>query len=499
MKVLLINPPVSGIKPEYLQMCEPLGLAYLSAVLSNHKHDVTVLDFYALGKGKIIKDGNIFRKGLNDEEMFEALDRVSPDIIGITCNFSMFFKDSYNVARLCKIKYKDRMIILGGSHAVTMTPADLERNKFIDIIVRGEGEEVLLEIVDKYGHGRDIQNINGTFIKQGERIITNPDRDLISDLDTIPLPAREYLDMDFYLNHSDVYGYHKKLPTAYVITSRGCPFNCIFCTVKGSYGRSWRAYSINRVLDEIRGLVKNYGVKEICFYDDNISVDKKRLVNICHKIIDEKMDISIRISSGMPVQSLDYELLKMLKKAGLYRIVFPIESGCEKTQKFIRKNVDLVKAKEKIRIANRLGLWTHGNFIIGFPYETKEDIKQTRDYAENSGLDYVSYLIAQPFRVSELHKIYQQEGLLNDNSIDPNSRFTETKYNTKYFTAERLQYIRDKLASRYIIKKFLNYLNPVVFFVSLYPKINNWEGIKYVFKLLRSKQFLRLVFNKQKI
>lgn len=498
MKILLINPPISGPNPKELQMREPLGLAYLAAVLSNSNYEVLILDFYAMAKGKVIGDGDKFRKGLSDGEILQSMDRINPDIIGISCNFTIFSEDSYNVARLCKIRYNNKLVIIGGAHASILTADDLQKNKYIDIVVKGEGENTLLDIVKKYDKGENLNTIPGTLIKKEKKVIVNPPRDLIADLDSVPLPTRRYLDMKFYLSQSDIFGHVKKTPVAVMVTSRGCPFDCIFCMVKGIFNRRWRSFSASRVIEEIKSLIKDYGVKEIYIYDDNFIIDRKRVIEICNRISEEELDIIITLPSGMPVKLIDYELLKTLKKAGLYRVVFPIESGCEKTLKFVRKDINLNEAKKKIKMASRLGLWATGHFIIGFPYETKEDINQTINYAENSGLDFASFFVAQPFIGSDLYEVFKREGLLPGGKLDNNSRVVETKYNTKYLTAKELRFIRDKTASRYLKRRFLKYFNPREFLLYLYPKINSLDKIRYLWKLLTTNRFLKIVLNKQK-
>lgn len=496
--VLLINPPITGKNPEELQMREPLGLAYLAGVLIENHHNVSILDFYALGGDEIRQEENRFRRGLSDKEIFQYLDKINPDIIGITCNFTIFSNDSFNVAKLCKAKYPDKIIVLGGAHASAMTDDDLRENEYIDIIVRGEGENILLDIVENYKKNKNFENIKGTLLKRGSKIIINSSRDLIADIDSIPMPKRELLDMDFYLRNSNIFGHVKKIPAAVIITSRGCPFNCIFCSVKNMFNRIWRSHSAARVIEEMKILRNIYGVREIFIYDDNFIIDRRRVMEICKNILAEKLDLIITLPSGMPVNLIDNDLLKTLMKAGLYRVNFPIESGSMKTLNFIGKDINLIRTKEIIKSANRLGLWTSGHFIIGFPYETADDIKKTVDYAESSGLDFVSYFIAQPYAGSNLCEIFRKENLLTNNKINQDSRATETKYNTKYFTAKELQCLRDKFASRYLICRILNYFNPFEFILYLYPKINSAGKLMYFWKLLNNVTFMKIMLNKRK-
>lgn len=496
MKILLLNPPVSGLNTDALQMREPLGLAYLAATLKTYDYDVSILDFYSFGKGKITKIKNKFRKGAIDQEISEKLEEFNPDIIGITCNFTIYSEDALNTAKIAKEKHPNATVILGGAHASMISPHKLLENKYIDIIVRGEGEITLLEIAQRCAAKKPFDDVKGALIKKGDRIIINSPRELIGDVDSIPLPARELLDMEYYLNNSDIFGHAKRKPIAILMTSRGCPYNCIFCSVKSLWERTWRSFSATRALREIKILVYEYGVKEIFIYDDNFIIDKKRVIQICNLIIENKLNITLAVPSGLSVDLIDHELLKILKRAGLYRVVLPIETGYAKTMHFIGKPINLEEVKEKIEMCHKLGLWTSGNFLIGFPYETKEDIYKTIKFAENSTLDFVFYFVAQPYAGSDLYEIFKKEGLLPDNGLDITSSIMQTRYNSKFLTARQLQDIRDEATARYPKLKIKQYISHPRLFIT---KVMTLSSFIYFIKLLINKEFILRILGVKKI
>lgn len=499
MKILLINPFISGNDPAQLEMREPLGLAYLASFLKSRNYDVSIADCFALGKGKITKNGPRFRRGLSDDEIVAILEGFNPDIVGITCNFTVYSQDAYHIAKLLKNKYKDVLVVLGGAHASTLTAEDLSGMEYIDVVVRGEGEVTLYEIAQRYEQGKDISTVEGTIVRRGKDIIVNQFREPISNLDALPLPSRELLDMKFYLENSDIYGHAKKRPVASIVTSRGCTFNCIFCSVKHARGRIWRGNSPSRVLEEIELLANVYGVREIFIYDDNFFIDLNRVFEICDLIGERKLDVAISISCGTFVKFINFKLLSKLKKAHVYRLSLPVETGNEKTLEFIRKPINLYDIKKKVKLCHRMGFWTAGNFIMGFPYETEQDILKTIHFAESCGFDFVMYFVAQPILGSDLYEIFKKEGLLPNGRIDLSNRPFDAGYNTRYLSAERIQYLRDKAASGYIRKRIIKYISPWEFIFYFLPKIKTTGGLKYFLKLLMNVTFIEFVFGKKKI
>jgi len=485
MKILLIHPYVTT---ESLHEChnlvltEPLGLACLASCLQDY--DVEILDLFALGFTKVQKIGHFYRKGLSDyNRIVRLIDDFNPKIIGITCNFTSFAPDAYEIAKLVKDNFKDRLVILGGAHVTIDAENILENNPAADIIVRGEGEVTLKKLVEAIENGEDLGLVDGiSYRKKDGRVKSNPSRKLIENLDSLPFPDRKKLSMEFYLKvNSLAMPFAKREPVASILTSRGCPYECIFCSTKVMWERKWRPKSAEKLIEEIEMLMKIYGAREIAIMDDQFMLDRNRVNSICDLIIEKSLNITLTIPPGTSVWLADERLLKKMKKAGFYRLCFPIETGNQETLKFIRKPVNLTKAKKTVELANQIGIWTQGNFIIGFPYETRDEIQDTINYAFQSGLDYVIFYVAKPYAGAEMYEIFKKEGLLTD--VARGSNLETANYDTKTVKASELQYLRDKASRQYLFVKLLFYLPPSNFYKYLLPKILSKENFLYAVKI----------------
>lgn len=282
-----------------------------------------------------------------------------------------------------------------------------------------------------------------------------------------------------------------RFPTIDMVSSRGCPNNCIYCAVPKLWGRTWRSFSSKRVLSEIEFLVERYGVKEIHFLDDNVSVSKSRLQEVCDGIIEKKFDIKWTAPNGIAIWSLDKPLIGKMKESGCYRLTFGIESGSLETQKFIRKNLNLDKAKEIMKIASDLGLWTFSTYIIGFPYETKEAMDQTFDYAINSYSDFVGFILLMPFPGTDVTEIMKKEGLLKKTDL------TTTRIGalfsgyggagTKYFSVSELKNLQSGAHRRLLFSRLLW---PLTRPLSLIKKIRSKEDFRYMRKILNNYLYM---------
>lgn len=486
MKTLLINPPFVryGEKVD-IHAEEPLGLLYLAAYLRENNKDVAILDAYQ-GKSSVPDSDGFFRSGLSDQEIEEKINKHSPDVVGITCMFSIFSKGAHDVAKVVKKVSKDILVVFGGVHSSSFTDLVLS-DKNVDMVVLGEGEETLLEIVEKLETKKPLTGIQSTAVKNNGTLLSHPHRPLIKDLDTLPIPARDLLDMSTYLNDTYRNNFSMTPPRLNIITSRGCPFNCVYCGIHTVWRNKYRTHSPKKVGEELENLVKNYGVREVAFMDDNLTFDKDRIREICDEIIRRKLDIKWCTPNGVAIWTLEKSLLNKMKESGCYKLTFGIETGSKKTQKFIRKSyIDLEKSKEVIKYCNKIGLWTHSAFIIGFVNETKEDIEETLEYAINSDLDIASFFIATPFPGTDLFKIYQEEGLIprmNDaTALKWNALQWRATCDTKFFTKEELAAMLGDAYRRFYISRIPKFLNPI----RLLRKCTNVDEIRFLMKLLMS-------------
>jgi len=484
MKVMLIKPPLTLFQKDNqgFEGSEPLGLAYLAAYLLKNGHDVNILDAFILGQKNITQDGEFFSHGLSNDAIAKNIKKFDPEIVGISSMFTLHSKGVHNVAQIVKKINPKIPVIVGGAHASALPNLVLNDNN-IDILVKGEGENTFLDIISHEESGKDLLNIPGTMVREGKKVKINPPREFIKDLDSIPFPARHLLPMNLYLND----WYRTKMamrpPRANLVSSRGCTGNCIFCSIHSIWRHTWRGRSAKNVVDEIEFLVKNYGVREIAFQDDNVSLNKERMMEICDEILERKLNIKWCTPNGIAIWTLDKELLDKMKKSGCYKLTFGIETGCPITQKFIRKTqINLNKAKEIIKYCNKIGIWTHSAFIIGFPYETQEQIEETVKFAIDSDLDMAAFFIATPYPATDLFDVYMKEGLLPYSSQDImqwTSTTGDAGTDTKYLTAEQINKIAKDGYKRFYTTSQRRFMNPL----RILRKIHSIEDLRYILHL----------------
>ncbi len=434
---------------------EPLGLETLTAFLRKD-YQIKILD--AVGEGWYkywtLEDfpETIFL-GLKSKEIIKKISEFQPDVIGITWLFSAQ-NDSVNIiTKTIKETYPDLIIIAGGPHPSTNPKEVLGANPYIDIIIYGEGEITFKELLDK--KMKNLEEIKGIAYKKYGQIIINPPRELIKNLDIIPLPARNLLNYKNYAKQNFyIFIYHRLkklkikekiiktiasfisraplldqfyyklhnskkmnefLPTADIVTSRGCPNRCTFCAVHNLWGHSWRMRSAENVLTEIDELVNKYQIKHINVQDDNFNISKSRIIEICQKIVERKYNITLSANSGVYVPALDEKVLTWLKKAGFRHIRMCIESGNQEVlDKIIKKRIDLSKIKNIIDVCQKIGLKTEGAFMFGVPGETIASMQQTLKFANSLGFNRVKKFIFQPFPNTELYDVCVKNNYLTE-------------------------------------------------------------------------------------
>lgn len=482
----------------------PLGLASVAAFLETHNFDVKIIDTLAEGQNTIIRNRNKIRVGLTPKEISQKITYYKPQIIGISSMFTVYAPDAHEVAKIAKSIDPETLIVFGGSHA-SVLPDSVLADKNVDLVVIGEGEETMLEIAQRFKKKQNVSGIPGTVARNKYGKITrNPPRPHIANLDSLPMPARHLLPLDIYLNNtneiSSTFAYRH--PSTPVITSRGCPGNCIYCAVPGIWGRTWRPHSAKRVVDEIAFLNKRYGIKEVQFLDDNISVNKKRLEDICDDLISRNLDIKWTTPNGIAIWTLDKPLLQKMKKSGCYRLTFGIETGHPDTQKFIRKQLNLNLASQVMKSASDLGLWIFSTYIIGFPYETESLIKSTFNYALKSYSDFVVFILLMPFPNTDVTKIMLKEKILKSSQLKP-SKIGETfsgykGIGNKYLTAKKLHQLRNQADKKLMLTRLIW---PLAHPFRLLNKIHNTEDLLYFLRIIgnfSSMFFSRLKFGELK-
>ncbi|MGP3667039.1 MAG: B12-binding domain-containing radical SAM protein [Candidatus Bathyarchaeota archaeon] len=439
-RVLLVNPPCFDVELYSTAgfVAPPLGLAYLAAVLEKNCYNVEILDLPALNIGL-----DIFKK---------IIERRPLDIVGVTATTSTI-NSAYKIIKIVKQISPETLTVLGGAHVTFVPERTMNECPQIDVGCIGEGEYTFLELVQTVESEGCLEKVKGIVYRDKDGLIRkNPPRCYIENLDELPFPARHLLPMDKYRV------FNEKMIIGTILTSRGCPFNCIFCSSSLLFGKKFRARSPGNVVDEIEQFQEAYKTRYVEFIDDTFTFDKKRAEEICREIIRRRLDVSWVCSCR--VDLIHRELMKLLKKAGCRMIYFGVESGVQRVLNLMRKGIKVEQAYRVIKWAREVGLETVASFILGTPGETMKEALQTIKFAKKLNPDYAQFSIATPFPGTELYKIAKERGLL---LTEDWSKYTvlEPVMRTKELTVKQLQklikkayfsfYLRPKTILRYVI------------------------------------------------
>lgn len=366
MNVLLINPSYWTYRKKplgYFNLSSmPLGLGYIAAVLESNGVFTHVLDMNIL------------------EMEIETLKRkvacLSPQIVGVT-SMTSNYNNALKVAKAIKSWNPKTLIVMGGVHA-TFTHIDILRTvPEIDVVVRYEGEYAMSELVAAVEEGGELGEIEGITFREGDEIKSTMDRGKIENLDNLPYPAYHLFEPPV-AEYIRSYGV-RNFP---VITTRGCPFECIFCSTAAFHGRKYRTRNIQKVVDELDYLKEKYDITSISFVDDNFTLQKDRIFELCDEM--ERRKLSLKWGCSTRTDLVSEELLRAMKQAGCEDIFFGIESASQDVLKLIRKEADIQQAKDVVKMAEKLGIRSHCSFIIGLPGETVESLNHIIEFIEET-------------------------------------------------------------------------------------------------------------------
>ncbi len=402
-KILLINPPfeqeeesvgkTKSIK-KVLNIVPPLGIAYIAAVLEKMGAEVKIIDCAI---------------GVSFDDLFEGILNERPDLVGITSTTPAFVK-AKKVASFVRSKLPAAKIMIGGAHA-TALPNEAMASGLFDVGIIGEGELTVAQLFKNYKNGdfERLEEIQGVIYKNGNSATQNADRPFINDLDSIPMPARHLLPHPKFYRPTPASC--RKVPYAVIMTSRGCPSQCTFCDRK-IFGMRCRMRSVYNIFQEIEEVVSKYGVKEIRFFDDTFTINKKRAYEICDEF--EKRELKLSWTCLTKAACVDGPLLKRMKKAGCWQILYGFESGDDRILKLLKKGNTVEMNKKAIRLTKEAGLEMRGDFIVGTPGETWESLENTVRFTIDMKLDYAHFNKFIPFPGTELYKRLVQEGYVFD-------------------------------------------------------------------------------------
>lgn len=466
LKVLLLKPYSRSD-----EVIPPLGLGYLATAI-REKHDVEILD------------GD--KERLTPEKFKKELKIKQYNIIGIQMfTFQVALVKKY--IRFIKKILPEAKIILGGPHP-SCSPLGIFRFfPEADWVFKGEAEIGLANLLDLVAIDNNPSReklagvIPGLIWRDNGQVVANPPV-FVENLDSLGMPAWDLLRPDTY-PLSPHGGFFKNYPVAPIVTTRGCPFNCTFCAGHLITGKKIRFRSPENIMEEIRLLHDQYGIREIHIEDDNFTFNKNFVKEFCAELKKSNLGISWTCPNGVRLDTLDEELILIMKDAGLYGISVGIESGSDRILQHMKKGITKEQISEKINLIKRCGLSVSGFFILGYPTENKEDILATINFAIELGLQRAGFSLFKPFPGTEITKMLIEKGELKQMSNEDWARFVlaDAVYAPLGFTKQQMKKIRREALLRF-------YLRPAIA-ANFIRDIKNWKHLKVILARIYSWLF----------
>jgi len=459
LRILFINPPysyIAGIK-DSAGHATPLNLCYLASYLrENIDCKISIMD---------CEVGEMSFKDIKNR-----IAEYNPDIVGITSPTPVF---GYilKIAKIVKKINKNCYVVLGGPHP-TALPEKSISDENIDFLVLKEGEITLKELTEFIIAGKtNFEDIDGLVFKKEGKMIINKPREYIKDLDSLPLPARDLLDIKKY--HSAPTKRLSKYLSTSILTGRGCPYDCIHCISNCLWNRKYRFRSVKNIVDEIEYCIKEFGIREFNFYDDTFTVIEDHVIEVCDEIISRGLEISW-VCMGR-VNTTTSRMVRKMRQAGCRKISFGLESGSQEILDKMRKNSTIEMARKAVKIINEEGINVHASFMLGNIGETRETVKETVEFAKSLDLDNATFFITTPYPGTDLYKIALEKEYINSRTkYEDFAPITDAKpvIVQENIPAEELIELRKKA-----FKQF--YLRPK-YIIRKLRQINSFESFKSV-------------------
>lgn len=464
MKVLLINPNrchYEGAKGPRVTL--PVGLLSVAAFLEKQKIQVGVFDSMIGPEAKVWAEDTVVMHGVSDTVFEAKIRQEAPQIVGISIPFTAQLEGAVRAAKLVKQINSKIVVVVGGPHVSVDGENLLKQVPEMDYGIQGEGEEAMSAFVEAFEKGQSVHKIPGLIYRTQDNdfIKTNPPK-LIEDLDKLPYPAYHMIDMENFFSWSKkgisgraLKGHWRSLS---MVTSRGCPFNCIFCSIHLHMGKRYRAHSPSYVLDHLEYVVKKFGVTHIAFEDDNLTFNIQRSAAIFRAVIEKGIKFEWNTPNGIRGDTLDEALLTLMKQTGCLGLTIAPESGSQAIlDHVIQKKQDLNKIVQSAALCHRLEIPLTAYFVIGLPGEKKKDMQKTIDFAmmlhEKYGVE-PSVFSATPLVGTRLHEIATREGLLTQ-AITPKNMMRATQpltgepiIRTNDFTPEDVKFMARQVVAR---------------------------------------------------
>jgi radical SAM superfamily enzyme YgiQ (UPF0313 family) len=373
-------------------MYPSMGLASIGAVAEALHCQVKVVDCEAMG--------------YSYEELEEEIKSFSPHLIGMQ-TFCNTVNRALEIARRVKCNISNEIkIVLGGVQA-TLFPQEYCKNEYVDFVVKGEGEVIFRNLILALENNRtEFLDINGLVWKKQGCVINNKDEKIVDSLDILPFPARHLFALEKYYPSAQIRGRR----VFHIVTSRGCPYRCGFCSCHKTFGTTYRFMSTERVIREIKYLKDTYKMDSIHFYDDTLTIHKGRMIDLCDSMIKNKLTLPWACFTRADV--VDRELLRKMKESGCYQIFYGVESGSQRLLDLMKKGLTIEHLKQAFKMTKEEGIEALGSFILGLPTETPEESERTIDFALELDADFAHWELYTPHPGTNLFDIALQHGRL---------------------------------------------------------------------------------------
>ncbi len=443
-KILLIFPPSTSLASWEPMVTTPMGIAYLASSVREAGYEVACLDAVAEAHyQETMVNDQISRFGLTFEEIMARVEKEKPDLVGLSCIFSNQWPSIREISRRVKSLDPDLPVICGGAHP-TFLPEMCMNDAPVDFILKGESEVTFVELLNALKTGSSYKEIDGLAWRDGEAVRSNPKTGYIQDLDSIPFPAHDLLNPDKYEKAALPMGYEFIHPRHVpIVTSRGCPCKCTFCSSTHLWGNRYRVRSAENVLAEMDWLVERFKIRELKIQDDNLTIDRKRARTIFEEMARRPWRLHWNTPNGIATWTLDKEMLRLMKASGCFQITMAVESGNQEVlSKLIKKPLKLDKVREVNQAARDLGISRNAYFIIGFPGETMSQIKDSTSFARELKLDLWAIFIYNPLPGSELFQECLRRGFITEESFfEQGNLYFSSVIDSDEWTAEQLESI----------------------------------------------------------
>jgi len=458
MKILFIIPPfgvrnIHGKIKVKIGFLPLIGIASLATVLKKGGYNVKVLDL------------QLYNYGL--KELIDYVKDYSPDIIGfplLTPLVPYVFELVKEIKRQFPVK-----VVLGGPHA-TILPEDTLGESGADYVVVGEGEYTLLDLVKELDKGQEPTRVKGLWYRDREKAVFTGKRELIRNLDELPIPSREFYEVKRYVPYPNQY---RRLPTTSMVTSRGCLYGkCAFCLESVLSGHVYRRMSVAQAIEEIRYLQRDYGIREITFYDDEFVMERNWVEEFCDALKKEKIDI--KWSCYARANMVTRPLLKKMASAGCWNIFYGLESGNQELLNIIKKGQKLQHMRDAIKWTREAGIEARGSFIFGLPGEIPEMALETIRFALSLDLDYGVFNLCTPYPGTILYEMCREYGNFSANSYDEYTCMKPIFLPVGYKNREQLLKMQ-----KFGYRKFYFRLG---YILKSIKRINSWSELKGHFK-----------------